>query len=485
MKKILNNVDYTLLCGNLESSIKKIVVDSRQAFEGSLFVCLKGANFDAHDYIKDAYNQGCRNFIVETHIDIIDANIIKVDDTRKTLSLLSQNFYEHPDKNLTTIAITGTKGKSTTAEMIKTIIESSGNKCGLIGTLGVFIGDKHIETNNTTPESLDINKYFRYMVDNGCKYVVMEVSSQALKVGRCEGLTFDYGVFTNLSTDHIGKNEHKDYNEYRECKAKLFKMCKNGILNCDDKEYDFMIKKATCNIKTFGKNSYDYKLNYYNFLNKDGIIGMNFSLNDEFYEIHTPGMFSVYNSICAISVAKELGINNDLIKSVLKEFKVKGRVEPVKVSDNFSVLIDYAHEAMSLESLLTTIKEYNPKRIVTLFGCGGNRSKNRRYEMGEISGKYSNLTIITEDNSRYENVSDILEDIKIGLNKTEGDYVAIPNRYDAIKYAIENAHEGDIILLCGKGHENYQEINGQKIHMDEREIIEDIMEELNSKKLIK
>ena len=485
MKKILENIDYTLVSGNLETGIKKIVIDSRVSDKDSLFVCLKGANFDGHNYIIDAYSQGCRNFVVEKDVDLLDANIVKVDDTRKILSLLSQNFYGHPDKNLTTIAITGTKGKSTTAEMIKNIIESTGEKCGLIGTLGVFIGDKYIETSNTTPESLYINKYFRDMVDFGCKYVVMEVSSQALKVGRCEGLTFDYGVFTNLSTDHIGENEHKDYNEYRECKSRLFKMCKTGILNCDDNEFEFMIKNATCNIITFGKTSEYYKLDGYDFLNKDGIIGMNFKLNNDTFEIHTPGKFSVYNSICAISVAKEIGISDEQIKSTLKDFKVKGRVEPVNISDSFSLLIDYAHEAMSLDSLLTTIREYKPKRIVTLFGCGGNRSKDRRFLMGEVSGNYSDLTIITEDNSRFENVIDIIEDIKVGINKTTGEYIAIPNRRDAIKYAIENAQDGDIILLCGKGHENYQDINGVKIHMDEREIIEDILLELDSKKLIK
>lgn len=478
MKKLLNKIDYNIVQGSLNDQVREIVIDSRKANKESLFVCLSGFNVDAHQYVQSAYNQGCRNFLVEKDVMLEnDANVIKVDNTRKTLSIISQNFYNHPDHELTTIAITGTKGKTTTAAMIKNLIESTGEKCGLIGTLGVFIGDKYIETHNTTPESLDTNKYFRQMVDAGCKYVVMEVSSQALKLGRCEGLCFDYGIFTNMSRDHIGENEHKDYNEYRECKSKIFQMCKVGIINSDDKEYDYMIKDATCLSKSFGSNG-DYKLIDYNFLNTGGKIGMKFNINNQNYEIYTPGKFSVYNALAAISLASELGISYELINNTLKEFKVKGRVEPVKVSDKFSVLIDYAHEAMSLESLLTTIKEYNPKRIVTLFGCGGNRSKNRRYEMGEISGKCSDLTIITEDNSRFENVLDIIDDIKIGINKTNGEYIAIPNRYDAIKHAIENAQDSDIILLCGKGHEDYQEINGERIHMDEREIIEEIILEL-------
>lgn len=487
MEKLLNNIDYKLINGTLDANINNIVIDSRKADANSLFVCLVGSNVDGHDFLEMAYNNGCRNFLVEKDICFRDANIIKVNDTRKTLSKISQNFYNHPSNNLTTIAITGTKGKTTTAAMIKSIIEATGEKCGLIGTLGVYIGDKHFKTMNTTPESLDIQYYFNEMVQKGCKYVVMEVSSQALKVGRVEGMTFDYGIFTNLSEDHIGENEHKDYNEYRECKSKLFQMCKVGILNKDDKEYDKMIENATCDIKTFGmmKDS-TYKVNAYNFLNEDGKIGMTFNVNGTYdYDVFTPGKFSVYNALAASSLAFELGIPYEVIEKSLKEFKVKGRVEPVEVSDKFSILIDYAHEAMSLESLLTTIKEYNPKRIVTLFGCGGNRSKLRRYEMGEISGKFSDLTIITEDNSRFESVLDIIEDIKIGMHKTDGKYVAIPNRKDAIKYAIENAIEGDIILLCGKGHEDYQEINGERIHMDEREIIEEIIEELNLNSQIK
>lgn len=485
MKKLLNNVNYTLVQGTTNDYIKELVIDSRKANKESLFICLTGFNVDAHQYVQSAYNQGCRNFVVENNVELeSDANIIRVSDTRESLSIISQNFYNHPANELTTIAITGTKGKTTTATMIKNIIESTGVKCGLIGTLGVFIGNDYIETHNTTPESLDINKYFRQMVNAGCKYVVMEVSSQALKLARCKGLNFDYGIFTNMSRDHIGENEHSDYNEYRECKSKLFKMCKVGIINSDDKEYEYMTKNATCLVKSFGSIG-NYKINNYDFLNTEGKIGMKFTVNDQKYEIYTPGVFSVYNALSAISLANELGISYEQINKTLKEFKVKGRVEPVNLSDKFSVLIDYAHEAMSLESLLTTIKEYNPKRIVTLFGCGGNRSKNRRYEMGEISGKYSDLTIITEDNSRYENVLDIIEDIKIGINKTNGEYVAIPNRYDAIKYAIENAQDSDIILLCGKGHENYQEINGERIHMDEREIIKEVIDEIESKKLLK
>ena len=483
MKKLLNGVDYELIQGSL-CSVQNIVIDSREASEKTLFVCLSGSNVDSHNFIYDAYKLGCKNFLVEKiiNLNIKDANIIKVDNTRKSLSLIAQNLYNNPASELITIGITGTKGKTTTAEMIKTIIESAGEKCGLIGTLGVFIGDKKYKTLNTTPESLDIQKFFREMVDEGCKYVVMEVSSQALKYGRVYGLNFDYGVFTNLSLDHIGENEHIDYDDYKNSKSILFKQCKKGIFNIDDNDYDYMIKDATCDIKTFGIDGDDFKIQKYSFLQEHGKLGMSFNVNDYSFKIFTPGKFSMYNAACAFSVTSSLGISYDIIYDVLINFKVKGRVEPVKISDNFNLLIDYAHEAMSLESLLTTIKEYNPKRIVTLFGCGGNRSKFRRYEMGEISGKYSDLTVLTEDNSRFENVLDIIEDIKVGLNKTNGEYVVIPNRKMAIKYVIEHALNGDVILLCGKGHEDYQEINGQRFDMDERKLINEVLTELKENK---
>lgn len=489
MKEILEGINYEVIKGNTEEHVSDITIDSRKANKDSVFIALSGVNFDAHDFIKSAYENGCRNFIVEKNIDlegIDEANIIKVDNTRANLATMSANFYHHPANELITIGITGTKGKTTTAQLIKNIIESTGEKCGLIGTLGVFVGDEHYKTMNTTPESIDIQKYMRKMADSGCKAVVMEVSSQALKYNRVKGLNFDYGIFTNLSEDHIGENEHPTYEDYRDSKSKLFSQCTVGILNKDSQDYQHMVKNAKCKIKTFGiETDANYKVTEYNFLHENGKIGMHFIVNDdENYTVYTPGKFSVYNSLCAISVAREMKIPEKNIKETLENFSVKGRVEPVNISDKFTLLIDYAHEAMSLESLLTTIKEYKPKRIVTLFGCGGNRSKLRRYEMGEISGKYSDLTIITEDNSRFEDVMDIINDIKTGINKTDGEYVVVPNRKDAIRYAIENAMEGDIILLCGKGHEDYQEIRGVRHHMDERELIQDIVNELQDKKTL-
>lgn len=473
LNKLLEGIDYTIISGSTDIEISDICYDSRKVKVGSLFICLSGSNFDGHDYIDSAIENGAKAVLVEKDIDRRDTTIIKVSSTRRLLSKISINYFDNPIKNMKSIAITGTKGKTTTSFMIKNILEEGNKKVGVIGTMGVFFGDKHYSTVNTTPESYDIQKYLREMVNDGVEYLVMEVSSQALKVGRVDGMEFDYGIFTNLSEDHIGENEHKDMEEYVYCKSLLFNICKNGIFNIDDIYYHDMIKECTCNIYTYGHDKEaslvidDVKL-----LRKENFIGLEMTtsgvVNDKFL-VNTPGDFSAYNSACAIVVTYLLGCNIYSIKKALSKVAVRGRVEIVPVSDKYTVIIDYAHNGVSTESILTTMRKYNPKRIISLFGCGGNRSKDRRYDMGEVSGKYADFTIITEDNSRFEDVNDIMNDIEVGIKKTNGKYIKIPDRRTAIGYAIDNAMEGDIILILGKGHETYQEKNGERTHFDDRE----------------
>jgi UDP-N-acetylmuramoyl-L-alanyl-D-glutamate--2,6-diaminopimelate ligase len=315
----------------------------------------------------------------------------------------------------------------------------------------------------------------------------MEVSSQGLMLDRVAGVDFDYGIFSNLSKDHIGPNEHSSFEEYAMWKSKLFTMCKTGIFNGDDSHVELMTQNATCKILTYGINGdYDYKASGHELYNKNGSLGIEYHLsgvlNDDVI-VNLPGNFSIYNSLAAIAVANEMKVPADKIKDILKDIKVKGRVELIPISDKFTIMIDYAHNAMSLESILATLKEYNPKRLVCLFGCGGNRSKDRRYEMGEVSGNMADLTIITSDNPRCEEPQDIINDIKTGIGKTNGRYVEIIDRKEAIRYAIMNAEEGDVIILAGKGHEDYQEINGVKHHMDERELIGQVLEEEDVEKI--
>lgn len=480
LKKILNNIEYELIKGSLDTNITDLCYDSRKVTKDCAFICLDGTQVDGHDFIDTAIKKGASTIFIEKDIEVSQpVTVIKLSNTRKDLSLLSINYFDNPASKLTMIGITGTKGKTTTSWMIKNILEEEGKKVGVIGTMGVFIGNNHYETINTTPESYEIQKYLKEMVNQNIEYAVMEVSSQALKVGRIEGMTFDYGIFTNLTKDHIGEGEHENMEDYIYSKSLLFQKSKHGILNIDDKHYQDMTKNNTCDIHTFGKNKEaDLIINNIKLLRKEHFIGLELhtkGLIEDTFLVNTPGEFSAYNAISAILTTKLIGCKLESIKKALSKVAVKGRVEIIPVSSKYSVIIDYAHNGISMTNILNTMREYHPKRIVSLFGCGGNRSKTRRYDMGEISGRLSDFTIITEDNSRYEDINDIMNDIEIGLKKANGKYIKIEDRKEAIKYAIENAKEGDIILLLGKGHETYREKNGVREHFDEREVIKEII----------
>ena len=377
------------------------------------------------------------------------------------------------------IGITGTKGKTTTTYLVKSILEHAGHKVGLVGTIEAVIGQEHIPANNTTPESYVLQEYFAKMVEAGCDTVVMEVSSQGLMLHRTQGFVFDYGIFTNIEPDHIGPLEHKDFADYMHCKGLLFKQCRVGIVNCDDAHYQDVIRDHTCKIETFGfAENADYRAQDLKLISGAGFLGIDFKARGKVnldIELHAPGRFSVYNALCAIAICNHFGVTADEVKEALLQAHVKGRIELVKVSDDFTLMIDYAHNAMALESLLTTLREYKPKRLVCLFGCGGNRSKLRRYEMGEVSGKLADLTVITSDNPRNEEPQAIIDDIKVGISKTDGKYVEIIDRKEAIAYVIRHGQPGDVIVLAGKGHEDYQEIKGNKYPMDERDIIADVL----------
>lgn len=483
VRDILCDIDYKVIKGNIDIEVNDICYDSRKVRDNVLFVCLVGNSSDGHDYIDSAISNGASCIVCERDINIDgDVTVILVNDTRRYLSKMSINFFDNPSSEMVTIGITGTKGKTTTSWMIKNILEEDGKSVGVIGTMGIFFGNVHYDTVNTTPESYEVQKYLREMVNYGCKYLVMEVSSQALKVGRVDGMVFDYGVFTNLTKDHIGEGEHSDMKDYVYSKSLLFRMCKHGIFNRDDDYYNDMIYDSNCSINTYG---YDKGSNLVigdsSLLRKSDFLGVEVStsgiVNDKLL-INTPGGFSIYNGVCALLVTKLIGCDIESIKRALSKTSVKGRVEIVSVSDRYSVIIDYAHNGVSLENILKTIKEYKPLRIVSLFGCGGNRSRDRRFDMGEISGKYADLTIITEDNSRFEDINDIMNDIEVGIKRTSGKYIKIADRTEAIRYALSNAEDGDIILLLGKGHETYQDRNGERVHYDEREVIRDIMENM-------
>lgn len=481
LSELLKGIDFTLLKGSENTEINELVYDSRKVGKGDVFVCLKGYNVDAHKFAASAVEKGAAAVVLSDPLDLDCETVIKVDDTRAALAVLSANFFGNPSKELISIAITGTKGKTTTAAMIKFILEEAGIKTGTIGTLGVVIGDNTYKTNNTTPESYEIQQALRKMIDEGCKAFVIEASSIGLKWHRTDAIDYDYGVFTNFSNDHIGGAEHTTMEEYLECKKLLFKQCKLGFINRETHVFDEVVKDAECKMETFGlTEGCDVWASNGELTRRPGFLGVSFDVNGyDHYKVNAgvAGKFNIYNALAAISVCRHCGADRDAICRGLEKAKVKGRVEPVPVSDDFTLLIDYAHNALSMENVLTTLRKYEPNRLITMFGAGGNRPKVRRFEMGETSGKLSDLSVITEDNSRFEDVMDIIEDIKVGLAKTDGKYVVIPNRKDAIRYCIKNAQKGDIVVLAGKGHEDYQEIKGVKYHMDERELIAEILAE--------
>ncbi len=483
LNQLLERLQYEVVQGSDEREISTLANDSRKVENNSAFVCISGAVVDGHDFVEEVAAKGAAAVIVEKEIQAPDGmTVIRVTDTRYALALMSAAYFGYPAEKLKVIGITGTKGKTTTTYMIKSILENVGHKVGLIGTIEAIIGDKKIPAANTTPESFTIHRYFAEMIKAGCDSVVMEVSSQGLMLHRTAGIPFEIGIFTNLGKDHIGPNEHKDFEDYKRCKGLLFRQCKLGIANVDDKYFAEVFAGATCKTETFGfSEKADLRAVNTRLVSTPGYLGVAYhvtGLMDFDVEIDIPGTFSVYNSLTAIAVCRHFQVPADVIQKALKAAKVKGRIEMVKVSDDFTLMIDYAHNAMSLESLLTTLQEYHPARLVCLFGCGGNRSKDRRYEMGEVSGRLADLTIITSDNPRFEEPQDIINDIKVGIDRTNGKYVEICDRKEAIRYAIEHGQAGDVIVLAGKGHEDYQEIKGVKYAMDERVLIQEVLEEL-------
>ncbi len=489
LSKLLGQLRYECIAGTVDVQVGAVVYDSRKVTEGCLFLCIAGANADGHDFAADVVEKGARVLVVERDVALPEAmlppqkevTVIKVADTRYAMAFLAAEWFENPAREMKTIGITGTKGKTTTTYMVKSILEHAGHKVGLIGTIEVIIGEKRIHAVNTTPESYLLQEYLRQMADAGCDAVVMEVSSQGLKLHRTQGFTFDFGIFTNLEPDHIGPNEHADFEEYLSCKGLLFKQCRVGIVNRDDIHWEKVTAGHTCELETYGfARDADLRAEDLELVKKPGELGVSFHVKGQMdfcVEVPTPGRFSVYNALTAIAICRHFGVEPEAIRAALLEAKVKGRIEMVKVSDAFTLLIDYAHNAMSLESLLGTLREYEPNRLVCLFGCGGNRSKLRRYEMGEVSGKLADFTIITSDNPRFEEPLDIIRDIETGIGRTEGKYVEICDRKEAIAYAIDHGEPGDIIVLAGKGHEDYQEIKGVKYPMDERDLIREILKE--------
>ena len=374
LEKLLTRINYTVVSGSTEIDITDVIYDSRKVIKGCAFVCLVGSAVDGHKFAEDAVKKGAAAVIVSRDdITVNGATVIKTDDTRKTLAFMSAEYFGNPADTLTTIGITGTKGKTTTASMVQAILEKGGIKTGIIGTLGIVIGDKIIKTDNTTPESYEIHKALRQMINEGCKCCVMEASSLGIKWHRTDGFIFDYGIFTNFSHDHIGGVEHPTMEDYLACKSKLFKQCTTGIINIDDPTAEKMVENHTCSIESYGCDpGAELKASDAKLISKPGYLGVHFDVSGRVnmaVDVAIPGMFTVHNALAAIAVCSHFSIPQQAIYDGLNEVKVKGRVESVKVPGNYTLLIDYAHNAVSMENVLTTLREYHPNRLITLFGA--------------------------------------------------------------------------------------------------------------------
>ncbi len=469
--EILQGIEIISADVDMNTEIGGVECDSRSVAQNGLFVAIRGFETDGNKYISKALENGAVAVITDSKKYAAKGRIL-VKDARRALALAAKNFYGNPTRDMRIIGVTGTNGKTTVTYLIKHCLELAGEKCGLIGTNQNMIGDEIIETERTTPESNKLWELFAKMRDAGCTYVVMEVSSHSLELSRVFGIEFFVGAFTNLTQDHL--DFHKTMEKYEKAKAKLFEISKVGVINFDDEAGARLIKSSPCPVISYSaKNTEaDYVAKSINL--KPASVSFAFVGIETIgrVELNIPGDFSVYNAMCAISVLLRCGMSlADICKSLSGISGVKGRAEVVPSNRDFTVMIDYAHSPDGLKNILKTVKKTTQARVVIVFGCGGDRDRTKRPIMGKIAAELSDVTIVTSDNPRTEDPEKIIDDIVPGILEVKKDYVRIADRREAIAHALSIARKGDVVLLAGKGHETYQEINHIKHHMDEREIV--------------
>lgn len=481
LSELLSAVEYTVLAGNISDEIERIEYDSRKISGGELFVCLPGAKVDGHDFAKAAYDAGCRAFLCERKIELPpDAFVALSANTRSALAELSAAFYGYPAEKLHIIGITGTKGKTTTALLIRAILEESGIPCAYIGSNGVIINGRHIETVNTTPESRELQQYFALMLEAGVSHAVIEVSSQALEHNRVQGINFDVGIFTNLSPDHIGEGEHASFDEYRNAKRRLFTEynLRLAVVNADDENSTYMFESTNVQCLTFSAFGHDadFSASDCRIYRDELSLGITFDCAEGGTSTRigmlTPGLFSVSNGLAAIATCSYYGVNIQKCAEILAHTAVTGRFEIVPAMRGRTFVIDYAHNGLSLTSALRILGEYEHSRLICVFGSVGGRTQIRRRELAEAASAFADYSIITSDNPDYEEPSQITDEI-VSYFDTSRPYEVILDRERAVRRAVSMAHDGDIVLFAGKGHERYQLVCGEKIPFCERDIILD------------
>lgn len=484
LSQLLKKIEY---CGSFtDTEVEHITNSSFEAREHSVFVCIRGFATDGHVFAPKAYEKGCRVFVCERQPEGLpsDATVILVPSSRQAIALLSCALYGEPSRSISVIGITGTKGKTTTALMIKQMLDHAGIPTGYIGSNGIQYASQRIDSKNTTPESHILQYHLRKMANEGMKAAVIEVSSQALKLGRTLGIEFDITAFTNLSPDHIGPAEHTDFNDYMLSKKKLFDEYPSRLViaNADDPSTEMMLADSKSEKVYFsvGEEA-DYVATDIDLCRMSEILGTSFICNKKGgalpCSLSVPGEFNIHNALCAIAVAKAFGLSDEQISTSLSKMRIEGRFEVLTLPNGACFVIDYAHNGLSLKSVLQALRKYEPHRIICLFGSVGCRTQVRRAQMGEVAARYADFSILTSDNPDTENPDRIIDDIARQFENPDS-YIRIPDRREAIRYAAENSEPGDIILLAGKGHEKYQLINGKNKYFCEREILEDYINEL-------
>ncbi|OFI07548.1 UDP-N-acetylmuramoyl-L-alanyl-D-glutamate--L-lysine ligase [Clostridium acetireducens DSM 10703] len=479
LKELLQGVDYKELKGTTNINIEKVEYDSRKVSKGDLFICIEGYATDGHKYAENAVEKGAKVIICEKDIDIKgDITIIKVSNSRKALAVIGANYFQNPSKKLKVIGITGTNGKTTSTFMIKSILEAAGYKVGIVGTIANYIGDKKIHAERTTPESFELQKLFKDMVDEKVDYCVMEVSSHSLYLDRVYGVEFCEAIFTNLTQDHL--DFHKTFENYYNAKLILFKNSKNSIINIDDKYGERVFKDVNNNKITYSiEKKSDVKADNIKMHSRGIEFDINYKGEKSNIGIHIPGKYNVLNALGSAAACLNEGISLEIVKKGLENLLfVPGRCEIVtkKYNLGFEVIVDYAHTPDGLENILSTAREFTKGRLISVYGCGGDRDRTKRPIMGKIGSELSDIAVITSDNPRTEDPMLIIEDVIKGIDKEN--YIVVENRREAIKKAMEIAQKDDVIVVAGKGHEDYQILKDKTIHFDEREVIKELIDEL-------
>jgi len=498
VRNLVQGMEYIRIEGSLDKAVESLAYDSRKVAPGTLFVCVRGYVVDGHAFLEKAIAGGAVAAVIQKDQTVIaqddlvrlakenNLTIVAVDNTRQALARISSHYFGDPTEKLAVYGITGTKGKTTTTYMVRDVLLRAGHTTGLVGTVANIIGEEVRPASHTTPESYELQSVLAEMVGAGSDSCVMEVSSQGLMLDRVYGMRFAVGAFTNLYHDHIGPTEHANMEEYLDAKRKIFDRSDVGLINMDTPVSLDLIAYASkrTEVITFGiDNSCDVRALHLTKQLRGDRIGTSFQIESPWYTgecyVGMPGKFNVYNALCAAAVAGIAGVSFDHVLESLAEVRVPGRIQPVKNDLGFQVFVDYAHNAASLENVLITLREYCEGRLITVFGCGGNRSKTRRFEMGEVSGNLSDLTVITSDNPRSEEPMDIIADILVGFDKTTGVREVEPDRKEAIRRALSIAKPGDFVLIAGKGHEDYQIFKDRTIHFDDAQTALELLAELH------